>query len=266
MALGSRCRGCYPAKLMQRAPERSLKHTSERLKAKVPQATPTQGAGLAEDGAQVRQRATHRQQRLFVRVDRGETRGQRAGRKPRCDRHGREELGRRADRTERGGTVATGRGAQRSRCDAGNTEATADRKGRPKHRRHRAAETTDTDAAMRTGRLPPRGNQPIRPARLGRTRTHGREAKGQGLARPLDRGAHGSHRSDGNDQTRAKRTHERAGRVAALRAAEAGRPVDAEVANNLTCVSRGMALRASWSGAPHREAGAEHLSAAQTVG
>ena len=162
--------------------------------------------------------------------------------------------------------MAAGRIGQRSRCDAGNTEATADRKERRKYRRHRAAETTGTDAAMRTGRTPPRGNQPATPARRSWTRTHGREAKGQGLARPLDRGAHGSLRSDGNDQTRAKRTHERAGRVAALRAAESGKPADVEVANNLTCASRGMALRASWSGAPRKKAVAEHLSGAQTVG
>ena len=266
LALGSRCRGCYPAKLTQRAPERSVEHTSERLKAKAPQPTPTQGDGLEEDGAQVRQRATHRQRRLFVRASDGETRRWSAGRKPRCDRHGHEEPGSRADRTERRGTVAAGRIGQRSRCDAGNTEATADRKERRKYRRHRAAETTGTDAAMRTGRTPPRGNQPATPARRSWTRTHGREAKGQGLARPLDRGAHGSLRSDGNDQTRAKRTHERAGRVAALRAAESGKPADVEVANNLTCASRGMALRASWSGAPRKKAAAEHLSGAQTVG
>lgn len=132
LASGSRCRGCYPAKLTQRAPERSVEHTSERLKAKAPQPTPTQGDGLEEDGAQVRQRATHRQRRLFVRANDGATRRRSAGRKPRCDRHGHEEPGSRADRTERRGTVAAGRIGQRSRCDAGNTEATADRKERRK--------------------------------------------------------------------------------------------------------------------------------------
>lgn len=197
LASGSRCRGCYPAKLTQRAPERSVEHTSERLKAKAPQPTPTQGDGLEEDGAQVRQRATHRQRRLFVRANDGATRRWSAGRKPRCDRHGHEEPGSRADRTERRGTVAAGRIGQRSRCDAGRTEARATRKASRGHRRHRAAETTGTDAAMRTGRTPPRGNQPTTPARRSWTRTHGREAKGQGLARPLDRGAHGSLRSKG---------------------------------------------------------------------
>lgn len=236
---------------------RSVEHTSERLKAKAPQPAPTQGTRLAEHGAQVRQRATHRRRRLFVRVRGGATRSGSASRRQRCDRHEPLEPRRRADLPK---SEAPWRQGERSEggCDAERwTQGCAERRTGSSTRTRRGGDGR-TQRCARFGRLSEGTARPSPQgeATNGPTDVQRRVRSPQGFWTGRTQVA----RERWEDQTRAKRTHERAGRVAALRAADGGQPLNAGVAHNPTCASRGMALRVSFCGAPHRRAAAEHLS------